>query len=289
MSNYNCGIYRIRNLVNDKCIYGSSQNIKKRWKQHRSNLINQRHENIIVQRAWNKYGEDNFVFEKIEKCSIEDLKIVEQKYIDGNNGGYNIAPAQGGDMLSSHPNRKEIIERRTETQRKTVAQMSDEERKEKWGRIGENNPNWRNGGVSKKLCPKCGNIEIAATNNQCHNCRDRNGINNPFFNKKHSKETIEKIKIANRGKKMSEEAKLKISGENSVRFQGYYYTPWGKFPSSSQAEDAHSYLKSNTINTWCKEPDKKIIRIGKSKFLKEIGETCVGKTYREIGFWFEPK
>lgn len=70
---------------------------------------------------------------------------------------------------------------------------------------------------------------------------------------------------------------------------GYYHTPWGEFPSSSQAQKAHSYLKSNTINNWCKNCDTEIHRLGKSQFLKNQGVDCVGKTYRDLGFWFTPK
>lgn len=32
------GIYRIKNLVNEKCYYGSSKNINKRWFKHRNEL-----------------------------------------------------------------------------------------------------------------------------------------------------------------------------------------------------------------------------------------------------------
>ena len=50
------GIYRIKNLVNEKCYYGSSKNIEKRWKTHLNQLRNKKHINSILQRAWNKYG-----------------------------------------------------------------------------------------------------------------------------------------------------------------------------------------------------------------------------------------
>lgn len=63
----------------------------------------------------------------------------------------------------------------------------------------------------------------------------------------------------------------------------------GVFPSSNQAEKANEHLRSNTINTWCKSPDKPIVRLGKSSYLQSIGLSIIGKTYREIGFYFVSK
>ena len=76
------GIYRIKNKINDKCYYGSSKNIEKRWKTHLNQLKNKKHINSILQRAWDKYGENNFIFEVVEECKLENLFEVEQKYLD---------------------------------------------------------------------------------------------------------------------------------------------------------------------------------------------------------------
>lgn len=35
MANKICGVYKIKNIVNDKFYIGSSKDIKKRWKQHK--------------------------------------------------------------------------------------------------------------------------------------------------------------------------------------------------------------------------------------------------------------
>lgn len=32
------GIYRIKNLINNKCYYGSSKEIEKRWSRHKNEL-----------------------------------------------------------------------------------------------------------------------------------------------------------------------------------------------------------------------------------------------------------
>lgn len=76
------GIYKIENKVNNKVYIGSSKNINTRWGQHKNMLNNNKHHSIKLQRAWNKYGEANFIFEVIEECDIEKLLYLEQFYID---------------------------------------------------------------------------------------------------------------------------------------------------------------------------------------------------------------
>ena len=70
--------------------------------------------------------------------------------------------------------------------------------------IGEQNPNWK-GGVSKNKC-KCGK-DIAPNNETCSDCRDKSGVNNPFFGKQHSEETK---------KKLSEKRLGRYDGEQNI-------------------------------------------------------------------------
>jgi group I intron endonuclease len=84
------GIYSIKNVKNNNCYFGSSKNIEKRWKTHLNQLKNNKHHNIRLQRAWNKYGENNFIFEIVEECDETNLLQLEQKYIDLN-PKYNIS------------------------------------------------------------------------------------------------------------------------------------------------------------------------------------------------------
>lgn len=76
------GIYKIENMVNNKSYIGSSNNIERRWRQHINLLNNNEHHSIKLQRAWNKYGQDNFKFEILEECEVEKLLYLEQFYID---------------------------------------------------------------------------------------------------------------------------------------------------------------------------------------------------------------
>lgn len=77
-----CGIYKITNIRNNKFYIGSSFNIDKRIKDHFHLLKNNKHHSKHLQRAYNKHGKDNFKFEIIEECRIEELFEKEQYYLD---------------------------------------------------------------------------------------------------------------------------------------------------------------------------------------------------------------
>lgn len=86
------GIYVIKNILNGKYYVGSAFNIKARWRVHLCQLLKNKHHSIHLQRAWNKYGADSFIFEAIQYCSKEDLTLNEQFWIDhfiSFNKGYN--------------------------------------------------------------------------------------------------------------------------------------------------------------------------------------------------------
>lgn len=76
------GIYKIKNIINNKIYIGSSNNVYKRKNEHFLALKNGSHCNAHLQRAYNFYGENNFIFEIIETCNEIDLLKVEQKYLD---------------------------------------------------------------------------------------------------------------------------------------------------------------------------------------------------------------
>lgn len=98
------GIYGIRNLLNGKVYIGKTgMNFGDRWDSHRSLLNNGKHDNPHLQKAWDKYGQDNFEFIIIEDCGIDELSDREKYYIklykdmglaynihDGGDEGYNL-------------------------------------------------------------------------------------------------------------------------------------------------------------------------------------------------------
>ena len=76
------GIYLITCLRSTKVYVGQSVNIEKRWLRHKEMLNANIHSNKHLQSAWNKYGENSFVFSILEECSVDKLTEREQYWID---------------------------------------------------------------------------------------------------------------------------------------------------------------------------------------------------------------
>jgi group I intron endonuclease len=86
------GIYQIKNIMNNKIYIGSAYNLYNRFRVHKSTLKNGKHDNGHLQNSYFKYGYNNFLFEVIEVCDIENIYEKEQNYIIKNFGKmcYNI-------------------------------------------------------------------------------------------------------------------------------------------------------------------------------------------------------
>jgi group I intron endonuclease len=94
-----CGIYKITNIINNKSYIGQSINIQARWKSHRRAAKNPQY---TLHKAMKEYGIDNFTFEIIELCKLEQLNSLEQKWIQYFNtyyDGYN--ETIGGDNFGT--------------------------------------------------------------------------------------------------------------------------------------------------------------------------------------------
>lgn len=77
------GIYAIRHVASGKLYIGSAVNIGTRWTLHRRQLKAGRHHSKRMQRAWDLYGADAFVFEVLQiVLRREDLIRTEQEYLD---------------------------------------------------------------------------------------------------------------------------------------------------------------------------------------------------------------
>jgi len=93
------GIYLIRNKATKKNYIGSSNNIKKRWRVHRSLLKNNKHHSKPLQNSYNKYGKNAFEFIILKEVEPSDLLIEEQKFFSAYDSlaprGYNVSEVAG--------------------------------------------------------------------------------------------------------------------------------------------------------------------------------------------------
>lgn len=89
------GIYQIVNKVNGKRYVGSAVCIRKRWHAHRCGFRLSKHPNRYLMSSWQKYGEEAFTFEILEHCSLDELLVREQWWIDSTSPEYNLSPTAG--------------------------------------------------------------------------------------------------------------------------------------------------------------------------------------------------
>lgn len=71
-------IYRITNTINQKIYIGRSVDFQKRKNRHLSSMRRNKQDNPYLQNAFNKYGEEAFVFEIVED-NVADDKLVERE------------------------------------------------------------------------------------------------------------------------------------------------------------------------------------------------------------------
>ena len=194
------GIYKITNKINGKFYIGSSQNISRRWYDHKRELRHNRHCNKHLQDAWNKYGEDSFSFEVIEECDICKLSEIEQRYINkyiDSEIMYNISR----DTVSSMRGRKH-----TEKAKKKMSET----------RKGLNS------GEKHWLYGKHVSDETKKKLSEAFS-----GVNNPMYGKHHSEETLKKLSDSHKGKEcpdyLKQRFRLEMLGSGNP-FYGKHHT-----------------------------------------------------------------
>ncbi len=88
------GIYKIQNKENNKIYVGQSINIEKRWKRHINSSFKEKEDGETeLHRSIKKYSIENFLWEILEECKVEELDEKEKFWIKELNSitpyGYN--------------------------------------------------------------------------------------------------------------------------------------------------------------------------------------------------------
>ena len=76
------GVYAIIHQPSGRAYVGSSRDIFRRWWHHANTLNHGRHHSPELQDLWLLSGPGAFVFVVLEPCAIEDLVLLEQKWLD---------------------------------------------------------------------------------------------------------------------------------------------------------------------------------------------------------------
>lgn len=188
------GIYRITCSANGKFYIGSTINLRKRQYEHFRTLRHGTHNNPKLQHAWNKYGEQAFIFDVIEFVLPAILLEREQHWLDTLKPFFNIAIS----TQSAHMGMKHTPE--------SIAKISANRKGKPPHNLGkkhspEAREKNRQAHLGKKLSQE--------TRQKMGQARIGNKIN---LGRKLSLEHREKIGMAQRGRKASPESVEKRKG-----------------------------------------------------------------------------
>jgi group I intron endonuclease len=85
------GIFQVKNTANGKMLLGSSLNLEGPLNGHKFMLSAGLHRNEALQKDWNRFGPENFVFEILETVKVKDdpdfslldeLTLLEQIWVE---------------------------------------------------------------------------------------------------------------------------------------------------------------------------------------------------------------
>jgi len=203
------GIYKIINKVNGKYYVGSSNNIHKRWNEHKKTLIKNTHHSRYLQRSWNKYGPESFDFVIIEpNINEKDLLITEQKYLDISSNEkdkcLNLSYLAGKVEMNE--------ETRKKISKSNMGKKLSEETKQK---LRESSMGKKRSEETKQ---KLRELNIGKYAGEKHY----------LYGKHLSEETKQKLRECNLGKHHTEEAKRKISKKLKGKYVGSLSAAYGR-------------------------------------------------------------
>lgn len=125
-------VYQIRHIESGKVYVGSAVDPRSRRRQHQHELRKGTHHSSYLQHAYDKYGEDAFVFEIIEPVLFcEDLIARETHWIRAlcaaeRSHGYNVLPLAGSPLGA-----KRTDEERARISERSKAQWADPDQRAK--------------------------------------------------------------------------------------------------------------------------------------------------------------
>lgn len=197
-------IYVIENGITGKLYVGQTKNPDQRKRYQFSRFTHSR----LLRNALAKYGQDNFDFVLLERCSsLSDLSSREIYWIAELNtlapNGYNLTDGGETPVLS-------------EETKALIGESRKGRKNPMYGKSGELSPTFgrkHTDDVRKKISeihrgkiiPKELREYWSIVKQGTHN-----GVNNPFFGKKHSEASRKKIGAAIKGRKVSAETKERM-------------------------------------------------------------------------------
>ncbi|HNR65428.1 MAG TPA: GIY-YIG nuclease family protein [Atribacterota bacterium] len=208
--NDNCGVYGIFNVHSEgknKVYIGKSEDIERRWKDHKRLLnankhgLNKSGQTDHLQRAWNNYGSESFEFHILKLCKSEELnhweKILTWDHQSFNPFcGYNRTP--GGETNTMTTEAKEKLRQRMKGNKNMLGKTHTAEVRKILSEVNKGN---------KNMLGK-------------HHTKESNEKNRKWHLGRKCPESGIKISIANKGKKKpirTEEHRKKL-GQANIKY-----------------------------------------------------------------------
>jgi group I intron endonuclease len=219
------GVYQIQSKIKPERIYiGSAVSILQRWGLHLKGLGKGTHHSSKLQNHVNKYGIDDLSFSIIEPCLPEWLTTREQYYLNKLKPYFNICRVAGS--VFGIKRSKESIEKRLETMK--GHKVSDETREKmsaaKKGKVGPRLGSHPSEETKQKL--RDANLGLKHPGSNHFMSEERRKQIGEFhkgnkyrLGKGHSAETKLKISIAQKGRKLSEERRQRMSIAKKKQYQ----------------------------------------------------------------------
>lgn len=222
------GVYQIRNLVNGKVYIGSTKVFRRRASQHHTSLKTGRHRNKHLLGSWNKYGEQNFIFEVLipvhgneSQIREAEQKVLEKLFAEGAwNNCYN-------HKINTNIKHKNNCEQRRGKSYCDIFGDKSEEIRQK--QSSSQKARWTDEQRSKYS-------------------EKFKGESNPFFGRKHSEGSRKKISEFQVGKTLSKEH-LQILKENNRKRMNdpNHRTRLGKMIKGRTLDEIYGKIKADEI------------------------------------------
>lgn len=283
--NNKIGIYKITNLVNNKCYIGSTSDLNRRSIHHRSYLKKGINHSVKLQNAFNKYGEENFKIEVVKL--IDDISLVREfeefyiNFFDSINNGYNIQSSVRENCYISKSSKVPVLSYDLEgnflKEYESITKCSIETGHTSAG-IYE---------VCKENVGKCGNYIFRYKKNDNYPLKIDEYVNGNV-GKIRSKESIELNRLAHLGKKQSEETKKKRSNSMVGRKMTDKQLEVGYNNISDYIKPKRSVIQidkdSDKILNIFESIKDAAIFLNKNNGMSGICEACKGRLKTAFGF-----